>query len=88
MTLLDALNRARSTDPEKVRAALAATNIPSDQLILPYRGIKFDASGQNELVRPILMQVQKGKYCTIYPFELASCDVLYPTPTWTEKAKM
>src|SRR5271166_1757280 len=74
MTLLDALNRARSTDPEKVRTALAATNIPSDQLILPYRGIKFDASGQNELVRPILMQVQKGRYCTIYPFELASCD--------------
>jgi branched-chain amino acid transport system substrate-binding protein len=88
MTLLDALNRARSTDPEQVRAALAATNIPSDQLILPYRGIKFDASGQNELVRPILMQVQKGKYCTIYPFELASCDVLYPTPTWAEKARM
>jgi branched-chain amino acid transport system substrate-binding protein len=88
MTLLDAFNRAGSTDPEKLRAALAATDIPPDQLIVPYRGVKFDASGQNELVRPILMQVQKGKYCTIYPFELASCEVLYPTPTWAEKAKM
>jgi branched-chain amino acid transport system substrate-binding protein len=88
MTLLDALNRASSTDPEKLRAALAATNIPADQLIVPYRGVKFDATGQNELVRPILMQVQKGKYCTIYPFELASCPVLFPTPTWAEKAKM
>jgi branched-chain amino acid transport system substrate-binding protein len=39
-------------------------------------------------VRGILMQVQKGKYCTIYPFELASCQVLYPSPTWDEKAKM
>jgi len=88
MTLLDAINRAGSTDPEKIRAALAATNIPADQLIVPYRGVKFDATGQNELVRGILMQVQKGKYCTIYPFELASCQVLYPTPTWAEKAKM
>ena len=88
MTLLDAINRAGSTDPEKLRAALAATNIPADQLIVPYRGVKFDATGQNELVRAILMQVQKGKYCTIYPFELASCPVLYPTPTWAEKAKM
>ena len=88
MTLLDALNRAGSTDPEKLRAALAATNIPADQLIVPYRGVKFDATGQNELVRPILMQVQKGKYCTIYPFELTSCPVLFPTPTWAEKAKM
>jgi branched-chain amino acid transport system substrate-binding protein len=88
MTLLDAINRAGSTDPEKIRAALAATNIPADQLIVPYRGVKFDATGQNELVRGILMQVQKGKYCTIYPFELAACEVLYPTPTWAEKAKM
>jgi branched-chain amino acid transport system substrate-binding protein len=87
MTLLDALNRAGSTDPEKLRAALAATDIPADQLIVPYKGVKFDASGQNVLVRPILIQVQKGKYCTIYPFELAACQVLYPTPTWTEKAK-
>ena len=88
MTLLDAVNRAGSTDPEKLRAALAATNIPPDQLIVPYRGVKFDATGQNDMVRAILMQVQKGKYCTIYPFELASCPVLYPTPTWAEKAKM
>ena len=51
MTLLDAINRAGSTDPEKIRAALAATNIPADQLIVPYRGVKFDATGQNELVR-------------------------------------
>ena len=88
MTLLDAFNRAGSTDPEKVRAALAATDIPPEQLIVPYRGVKFDANGQNTLVRPILMQVQKGKYCTIYPFELAACQLLFPTPTWAEKAKM
>jgi branched-chain amino acid transport system substrate-binding protein len=87
MTLMDAFNRAGSTDPEKLRTALIATDIPPDQLIVPYRGVKFDANGQNDLVRPILMQVQKGKYCTIYPFELASCEVLYPTPTWADKAK-
>ena len=55
---------------------------------MPYRGVKFDATGQNVLVRAILMQVQKGKYCTAYPFELASCQVLYPTPSWAEKAKL
>ena len=88
MTLFDAINRAGSTEPEKIRTALAATNIPPDQLIVPYRGVRFATTGQNELVRAILMQVQKGKYCTIYPFELASCQVLYPTPTWAEKAKL
>lgn len=88
MTLLDAINRAGSTDPEKICAALVATDIPADQLIVPYRGVEFATTGQNELVRGILMQVQKGKYCTIYPFELSSCPVLYPNPTWAEKAKL
>lgn len=88
MTLLDAINRAGSTDPEKIRAALAATDIPASRLIVPYKGVKFNAEGQNILVRPILMQVQKGKYCTIYPFELAACQVVYPLPTWAEKAKL
>jgi branched-chain amino acid transport system substrate-binding protein len=88
MTLLEAINRAGSTDPEKIREALIATDIPPSQLIVPYKGVKFDAEGQNSLVRPILMQVQKGQYCTIYPFELAACEVMFPTPTWTDKAKL
>ena len=88
MVLADAINRAGSTDPEKIRKALTETNMPSDQLIVPWRGIKFGADGQNQLVRGILMQVQNGKYCTVYPFDLASCELVYPMPTWAEKAKM
>ncbi|MDX1486848.1 MAG: ABC transporter substrate-binding protein [Acidiferrobacterales bacterium] len=88
MALADAINRAGSTDPEKIRKALTETNIPSDKLIVPWRGIKFGPNGQNMLVRGILMQVQNGKYCTIYPFELAACELVYPMPSWKEKAKM
>ena len=46
----------------------------SESLIVPYRGIKFGADGQNEKTRGILMQVQNGKYCTVYPFELANSN--------------
>lgn len=88
MVLADAINRAGSTDPEKIRQALVATDMPADQLIVPWRGIKFGPDGQNLLVRGILMQVQKSQYCTVYPFELASCELVYPMPTWEEKAKM
>jgi len=88
LTLIDAINRAGSTDPEAIRVALTETDIPPEKLIVPWRGIKFGADGHNELVRGILMQVQNGKYCTIYPFELASCEVVYPMPTWAEKAAM
>lgn len=88
MALADAINRAGSTDPEKIRKALTETNIPSSQLIVPYKGIKFGADGQNMLTRGILMQVQNGKYCTVYPFEFAACKLKYPMPTWAEKSKM
>ena len=88
MVLADAINRAGSTDPEKIRKALMETDMKSDQLIVPWKGIKFGPDGQNQLVRGILMQVQNGKYCTVYPFELASCELVYPMPTWKEKAKM
>jgi len=88
MTLVDAIDRAGSTDPEKIREALVKTDIPARDLIVPYKGVKFDGKGQNTEVRPILLQVQKCAYCTIYPFELAACDLHYPMPTWAEKAKM
>ena len=88
LTLIDAINRAGSTDPEKIRVALTETDIPPEKLIVPWRGIKFGSDGHNMLVRGILMQVQNGKYCTIYPFDLASCEVIYPMPTWAEKAAM
>ena len=85
MALMDAINRAGSTNPEKIRQALVNTNIPPDQLIVPWRGIKFGPDGHNTLSRGILMQAQQGNYCTIYPFELASCKVMYPIPSWKQK---
>jgi len=85
MALANAINNAGSTDPEKIRQALVDLDMSSDSLIVPYRGIKFGADGQNEKTRGILMQVQGGKYCTVYPFELAACKLQYPMPTWAQK---
>jgi branched-chain amino acid transport system substrate-binding protein len=82
LTLADAINRARSVNPEDIRKALVATNLPADQLIMPWTGVKFDDKGQNTGVRAILQQVQNGRYVTIYPFELAAADVVYPLPAY------
>ena len=85
MALANAINNAGSTDPEKIRQALVNLDMSSESLIVPYRGIKFGADGQNEKTRGIWMQVQNGKYCTVYPFELAACKLKYPMPTWSER---
>src|SRR6266478_2500245 len=58
--LVDAINRARSTSPEEIRKALVATNVPADQLLMPWTGVRFDEKGQNSGVRAILQQIQMG----------------------------
>ena len=85
MTLLDAINRAGSTDPEAIRQALIATNIPGDQLIMTWEGIKFDETGQNTMVKAIIIQLQGGKYYTVWPWDAATRDVLYPIPAWKDR---
>jgi branched-chain amino acid transport system substrate-binding protein len=85
ITLLDAINRAGSTDPEAIRKALIATNIPGDQLIMTWEGVKFDETGQNMHVKAIIMQLQGGKYYTVWPWDAATKEVLYPIPAWKDR---
>lgn len=84
-TLLDAINRAGSTDPEAIRKALVATDIPGDQLIMTWERVKFDQTGQNTGVKGIILQLQGGKYHTVYPFDVATRDVIYPIPQWKDR---
>jgi len=84
-TLVDAINRAGSTEPEAIRAALTKTDIKAADLLVPWTGVKFDETGQNTGVRAIIVQLQGGKYWTVWPFEVAARDVLYPIPRWSER---
>jgi branched-chain amino acid transport system substrate-binding protein len=72
LVLADAINRAGSTDPDKLHAALVATDVPGSQLIVPWKGVKFDATGQNIEATPVIQQIQGGHYVTIYPFDVAA----------------
>jgi branched-chain amino acid transport system substrate-binding protein len=85
MALAEAINRAGSTKPEAIQKALVETNIPGNQLIMPWKGIRFDATGQNTLGSGIIVQVQDGKYVTVWPFDLASKDVIWPMPKWDQR---
>jgi len=86
LVLADAINRAGSTAPEAIREALTKTNIPAEQLITPWRGVKFDETGQNILVDAIVIQYQDGgRPYTVWPFNLATKEVLYPIPKWSAR---
>jgi branched-chain amino acid transport system substrate-binding protein len=86
--LADSLSRAKSTDSAKLQKAIQETNIPSNQIIYPWAGIKFNpATGQNDLATGILVQIQKGQYVTVWPFDSAAADVQWPLRPWGSKDK-
>lgn len=85
MTLADAINRAGSTDPEAIRKALVETNIDGANIIMPWKGIKFDDKGQNIHGSGILVQIVDGKYHTVWPFSLATREIVWPMPKWESR---
>ena len=80
--LIEAINRAGSTDPHKIRQALRDTNMPAGDVPMPWKGVKFGPDGQNNLVSAVLIQVHDGAYQSIYPFNVAAKEVTYPFPAW------
>ena len=78
LIIADAIDRAKSTDGEKIRAALAETNTPGDQTIMPWKSIKFSAEGQNDGADPVLLQYIGGKFVTVYPSIVAAGDAKWP----------
>jgi branched-chain amino acid transport system substrate-binding protein len=79
----DAINRARSTASDAIVKALRETNIPGDQVIYPWKGIKFDPNThQNIYATGTLVQIQKQNYVTVWPFESAAAPLVWPFPGW------
>ena len=66
--LVDAIDRAGSTEPAKIQAALKATDLKPDQLMMGYKGVKFDDKGQNILAAGVIIQLQDGEnYVPVWP---------------------
>ncbi|HXX86270.1 MAG TPA: ABC transporter substrate-binding protein [Casimicrobiaceae bacterium] len=67
LVLAEAIDRAGSTKPEAIRQALAAIDLSADQVVMPWAGVKFDASGQNERGQGLILQLVGSGYNTVWP---------------------
>ena len=76
--LADAINRAKSTEPAAIIKALQATNLSATQVILPYKGVKFDAKGQNVEGAGGMEQIIDGKYVFVWPAKFAQAKLVWP----------
>ncbi len=80
--LADAINRAGSTDPEKIQAALRATDLKPEQLMIGYNGVKFDETGQNTLASTFLIQLKGKEYVSVWPPDRATNKIELPMKGW------
>jgi branched-chain amino acid transport system substrate-binding protein len=79
LVLKDAIERAKSTDREKINDALHSTQItPGPLMVMPYTKIEFDKTGQNPHARELMLQVQKGQLVTVFPDQYASTKPMLP----------
>lgn len=69
----DAFERAQSFDPDKLRDALAETDMATF-----YGGIKFAPEGNNIAKPMVLRQIQDGKFNVVAPSKWASHPVRFP----------
>jgi branched-chain amino acid transport system substrate-binding protein len=75
--IADALERAASTDPQKVRDALASLDISSGYAAMcPGSKVKFGPDGKNIHAHPVGVQWQKGDLATVFPSEEARAPLL------------
>jgi branched-chain amino acid transport system substrate-binding protein len=80
--LAEAINRAGSTEPEKIRHALRETDLKPEQLMMGYRGVRFDATGQNVLASTYLIQLEGKAYRLVWPQAVAAAKLEWPMKGW------
>lgn len=81
--LKNALEKAKDWTPDKIRDALKTTN-----MVTAFGPVKFeDREGyQNQnFMDTLVIQVEKGKFETIWPEKHASKKYIYPVLTWRER---
>ena len=73
----DALERAESADPRKVREALASLDVSSGYAAMAPGGrVKFGPDGKNIYGRPVGVQWQNGDLVSVFPKEDARAPLL------------
>jgi branched-chain amino acid transport system substrate-binding protein len=79
----DVLNRTASLKPDDIVTALHGTD-----MMTMYGRIRFENYGkfQNQTKLPtFVIQVQKGKFATVWPKDVSTAAPVYPTPPWAKR---
>jgi branched-chain amino acid transport system substrate-binding protein len=79
LTLAAAINDAGAVASDKVRVALLGVRLPGARTIMPWDGVQFRENGQNSLASAAVEQLTGGTFKVVFPRELASAPVAWPS---------
>lgn len=82
LVMADAINRAGSTKPAAIQKALRATNLTPNQLMMGYKGVRFDKTGQNILASNYLIQLQGNHWVLVWPASPKASALWWPYKGW------
>jgi branched-chain amino acid transport system substrate-binding protein len=85
LVLGEAINRAKWTDPEAIIKALSETDLNQDQVVVPWKGVKFDSTGENIRASAVIQQRVKGRHEIVWPSNMRSAKPVWPAPSWEER---
>ncbi len=84
MTVVDAIKRARSTEKEKLIAAMEKTDYNSPLGRMTFK--KSEEGGLHQAIdEQIITQWQAGVSQVVYPANKATGKLIYPTPNWKNR---
>jgi branched-chain amino acid transport system substrate-binding protein len=78
LTLAKAMDDAGSIEPERVRTALLNLDIPGRDTLMPWNGVRFDATHQNTGAAGVVEQVDNDALRVVFPDELAQNPAKWP----------
>jgi branched-chain amino acid transport system substrate-binding protein len=79
LTLAKAMDDAASIQPDRVRSALLNLDIPGRDTIMPWNGVRFDATHQNSGASGVVEQVAANDVLrVVFPDELAQEPAKWP----------
>jgi branched-chain amino acid transport system substrate-binding protein len=80
----DSLERVKSSDPKKLRDAVAATSLrPGQRNYIDLDGCKFDDKGYNTKAEVDIKQVKDKAWHSVSPAKYASFKPIWPKPKWS-----
>ena len=80
MIAADAFKRAGTAEPKALADAIRKTNIPATERVTFGGPIKFNASGQVEGNRSVVLENLDGKPTVVLPREYAEAKLVFPMP--------